>query len=572
MPHGVTLPLVMQKEFSRLLLVCVLFLMVSSYAVAAPYRTTVKGDTAGLRVIAAQVQDGVVRRSNPVLPKLRSLRLSTNVVGAGRLEIFLNRVLYKSWEAKAQGIAGLETIDDKDIVLVEGYARSRGKRIAVGGSIYREQRHGKPVLHLIMNAARGKGRALYLKSYLVGHELRDAKVSSVPSSALKSLACGTESDTAHQHGTPSTAAATGGTIGGEPPLMHALGDGAVSPSNRQVATIATEFDPEWYATYGVNSNVQIATLVAGASAIYQNQLGLRLAISAQHGFSSQSGNPFIGTSSNTILSTFRDYTTSMNQLGEADLYHLFSGKDFDGGVIGLAWVSVTCSVQDYSFGITQKFHPAADASIVAHEIGHNLGAGHDATDAASLMAPYVNVPGSSYLSAASLAQIRNHLASAPNCFDADNSTYPGPTPTPTATPNPNPDDPAMDPAPGISFSSSVTRAGVLTMRIAVDAVQSGCEVSLYGGARKDGPQVRLYRFTPTTAVTTLRFAGLRDPRQRGSFLSFSADYACAIDTSVSESQNLGLDGIARKTNLTSRAVLQAIRNALGSLRRRSTRR
>jgi hypothetical protein len=564
----------MQKEFVRVVIACVLLSLGSTFAVAAPYRTTVKGDTAELRIIAAQVQDGAVRRSNPIVPKLRSLRLSTNVIGAGQLSIFLNRVTYKSWEAKAQGIAGFEKIDDKDIVLVEGYARSRGKRIAVGGSIYREKRHGKPVLHLIMNAARGKGRALYLKSYLVGNELRDAKVSSVPSSALKSLACGTEGDTAHQHGTPSTAAATGGMLGGEPPLMHALGDGVVGPSNRQVATIATEFDPEWYATYGENSNVQIATLVAGASAIYQNQLGLRLAISAQHGFSSSSGNPFTGTSSNTILSTFREYTTSMNQLGDADLYHLFSGKDFDGGVIGLAWVSVTCSVQDYSFGITQKFHPAADASIVAHEIGHNLGAGHDATDAASLMAPYINIPGSSYLSAASLAQIKNHLASAPICFDTDNSTYPGPTPTPTptATPTPNPDDPSMDPAPAISMSASVTRAGGLSLRIAVDAVQSGCEVSLYGGARKDGPQIRLYRFSPTTAVTTLRFAGLRDPRQRGSFLSFSADYACEVDTSVSESQNLGLDGIARKTNLTSRAVLQAIRNALSSLRRRSTRR
>jgi len=515
-------------------------------AEGSPYRATIRGDTKDLRIVAAEVQDGRIRRSSPTVPGFKSLHLSTVLPSIGRFAIFLNLVTFKSWDASLER-AGLSARDDKDIALVEGYARAHGKRLAVGGSIYREKKNGRPVLHLIMNAVRSSSRALYLKAYLEGEELRDVKVASIPSVALRQLACGNTSGEQTE------------------PEIQAVTTSVVSPSNRQIATIATEFDPEWYTTYGENSNAQIATLVAGASAIYRNQLGLRMVISRQHGFSSAAGNPFIATDSGALLTSFRSYVIATNILGDADLYHLFSGKDFDGGVIGLAWVGVTCSAQDYSFGITQKFNPAADVSIVAHELGHNLGAVHDMTDTQSLMAPYVHIPGSSYFSAASLAQIVNHLGTSPFCFDIDEGSIPDfPTPSPTTTiPPPG----VTSPAPSISFGASVTREGVLSMRISVSKLQSGCEVFLYGSPRMSGTRARVCRFVPNTSITTLRFAGLKDPTPKNSYLSFSANYVCPVITAKSSVVNVLLDVISKKTNRSTAEILSAIKSALRSLRK-----
>ncbi len=524
-----------------------LFIACTAPAYASPYRATMKGDTKELRIVAAEVQDGRVRRSSPTIPGFKSLRFSTVLPSIGRFAIFLNRVTFKSWDASLER-AGLSARDDKDIALVEGYARAHGKRLAVGGSIYREKKNGRPVLHLIMNAVRSSRRALYIKAYLEGDELRDMKVSSIPSVALRQLACGNTSGEQTE------------------PEIQAVTTSVVSPSNRQIATIATEFDPEWYTTYGENSNAQIATLVAGASAIYRNQLGLRMVISRQHGFSTTAGNPFIATDSGALLSSFRTYEIATNILGDADLYHLFSGKDFDGGVIGLAWVGVTCSAQEYSFGITQKFNPAADVSILTHELGHNLGAVHDMTDTQSLMAPYVHIPGSSYFSAASLAQIVNHLGTSPFCFDIDEGSIPDfPTPSPTRT-IPPPGVPS-GPTPMISLGASVTREGVLSMRIGLSKLQSGCEIFLFGSPRKSGTRARVCRFVPNTSITTLRFAGLKDPTPKNSYLSFSANYVCPVITAKSSVVNVLLDVISKKTNRSTVEILSAIKSALRSLRK-----
>jgi hypothetical protein len=560
----------MQKEVSHIIGIALGIVISLSSAHASPYRTNISGDTDGLRLIASEVKDGSHRRSNPLLSNLKkSIRLSAHIVGSGRYSIYLNKITFKSWDSSIQDYSGFSKKDDKDIALVEGYARSNGKKLSLGGSIYSKTKNGKPVLHLIMNASRGKGRALYLKSYISGHQLKDAKVSSVPTVALKELACGNDNhDNDHQTAAMEQQEQARSSSQMEP---QAVASREISPSNPQYATIATEFDPQWYETYGANSNAQIATLVAAASAIYQNQLGIRLVISAQHGFSSSVGNPFNSTNSGTLLGSFKNYTLNNNQLGQADLYHLFSGKDFDGGVIGLAWVGVVCSNQDYSFGITQKFHPAADASIVAHEIGHNFGAGHDTTDGSSLMAPYINIPGSTYFSAASIADVVNHLNSSPSCFDVDNNPSDGVTPSPVPTVTPGPDNP-NESAGSISLGASVSRSGSLTLKINVSEVQSGCEVVLYGAARRNGQGSEIYRFSPSNPTSIIRLAGLRDPRSRGSFLSFYGEYECELDSSGSLTKNVALDSISKKTSQSSKALLNAIKSAFSSLKKRSTRR
>lgn len=57
--------------------------------------------------------------------------------------------------------------------------------------------------------------------------------------------------------------------------------------------------------------------------------------------------------------------------------HLFSGKDFDGSVVGYAWLGTLCRTAT-GYAINQLTQPGGGrATLVAHELGHNFGVRHD---------------------------------------------------------------------------------------------------------------------------------------------------------------------------------------------------
>ncbi|MFA3791766.1 M12 family metallo-peptidase [Aliiglaciecola sp. SL4] len=112
------------------------------------------------------------------------------------------------------------------------------------------------------------------------------------------------------------------------------------------------------------------------------------------------------TDAEDLIVAYRTYVAvSYNNPG---LSHLFTGKDLDGGTIGIAYVGAICN--SYSVGVTQRFG-SNTALITAHEIGHNFGAPHDnqsgsacaATNGGFLMNPSIN--GSDQFSDCSLSQM-----------------------------------------------------------------------------------------------------------------------------------------------------------------------
>src|SRR5690606_2583630 len=57
--------------------------------------------------------------------------------------------------------------------------------------------------------------------------------------------------------------------------------------------------------------------------------------------------------------------------------HLFSGKEFDTSVIGYAGLNVLCK-PGLGYGINQAtLAGGGNATLVAHELGHNFGFQHD---------------------------------------------------------------------------------------------------------------------------------------------------------------------------------------------------
>ena len=75
-----------------------------------------------------------------------------------------------------------------------------------------------------------------------------------------------------------------------------------------------------------------------------------------------------------------------------DAVHLFYGGDpFSGGTIGCAFVGAICD--SWSFGVNQigwTGSLALQAVLVAHELGHNLDAGHVSGDDRWIMEPYIS--------------------------------------------------------------------------------------------------------------------------------------------------------------------------------------
>ncbi|MBX7138265.1 MAG: hypothetical protein K1X83_09800 [Oligoflexia bacterium] len=206
------------------------------------------------------------------------------------------------------------------------------------------------------------------------------------------------------------------------------------------AEVATKADYNWYQQYGAASNSRIASNINAAELLYETQLGLTFNIKRQVVIASP-GQNYSATDPDALLEEFRQQSINSNDLGSADVYHLFTGRDLDDLYIGKAFIGTVCRMPAYSYGLSQAFNPAIDYLTFAHEVGHNLNALHDADDSSFVMSPAV-APSNTTFSDPSKAAIGAFVATYGSCLSSA-------TPTPTATPTPQ-ISPSATPAPGIT--------------------------------------------------------------------------------------------------------------------------
>ena len=104
-----------------------------------------------------------------------------------------------------------------------------------------------------------------------------------------------------------------------------------------------------------------------------------------------------------------------------DVGSLWSGRNFTGDVIGLAWVSAVCT--NFRYNVLEDFTSNANLLRVlqAHEMGHNFSAFHDAEGSNTIMAP--SVSNTNNWSNASINSIDNYMNNI-NCLGPCGSPVP----------------------------------------------------------------------------------------------------------------------------------------------------
>jgi len=116
-------------------------------------------------------------------------------------------------------------------------------------------------------------------------------------------------------------------------------------------------------------------------------------------------------SSSTLLNSFTAWGPSGFTVTH-DVASLWSRRDFDGSTVntvGLAWVGAVCS--GYRYNVLQDYTSNANSRrvLLAHELGHNFNASHDASGSTTIMAP--SVQNTVTWSSTSISSIQNHYLS-----------------------------------------------------------------------------------------------------------------------------------------------------------------
>jgi len=177
----------------------------------------------------------------------------------------------------------------------------------------------------------------------------------------------------------------------------AVGEGSTPPDvasagTLKVAELAIDADYEYFVHWGQSVTAvedRIHAVIDAMNLQYESEVGITHRITAVIVRTSPA-QPYTATDPNALLDQLRVQWTGNHAGVQRDLAHLFTGKQVDGSVIGIAWLAVVCN-SSYGYGLSQSdfngnFASATD--LTAHELGHNWSANHCSCPAYT-MNPYI---------------------------------------------------------------------------------------------------------------------------------------------------------------------------------------
>lgn len=295
------------------------------------------------------------------------ITIKTSVRGHGKVSIKLN--FEKNFSTKSQS------------KFYQGMIRFRNEQLPVSAS--RVNNNWKFKFFGKKTGSAQKRKLFILKS----NDLNQYKVLTLPSNILSNNYCDQSESLQSEKNTVSSSTLT---------------------ERVRIVELRTFADSEWINKYGSSYNDEILTIVNDAEVLYNSQLRVRFDVLSQDVLSMSDE-----INASKLLYEFTNNSLTTNR--EADLKHLFTGKDLSGSVVGIAYIGGVC--KRYSYGLTQSYGTLT-AKIFAHEIGHNLGASHDIESPGTLMYPYISSD-PMRLSDNSIQQIDGFIKNYATCIDED---------------------------------------------------------------------------------------------------------------------------------------------------------
>jgi hypothetical protein len=213
----------------------------------------------------------------------------------------------------------------------------------------------------------------------------------------------------------------------------------------RVLELAVDADFEFYSTYQGGTLAEIEGIVNLVDGIYEAEIGISVEIVSVQVRDAEP-DPYTSTNPGTLLGELRSHWNANHGGIARDAVHLFTGKDLDSSTVGIAYLSVVCSTGS-AYGLSQDIgSDAIMPLVVAHEMGHNLSANHDATGTTPryIMYPSIGSQNLDEFSSESKAAIEAFVGGV-SCLALDDGEPP-PDPPPEPPPEPEP-EPEPEPPP-----------------------------------------------------------------------------------------------------------------------------
>ncbi len=157
------------------------------------------------------------------------------------------------------------------------------------------------------------------------------------------------------------------------------------------------------------------------STVYEADLGITLTLETS---TLSSTNGLTSTDSKTLLNQFVNYGESQSSPSR-DAALLFSGKNFDGIIIGLAFSNAVCRIPSSSYGVIERSTAMITEVIMAHELGHIIGHGspnaHDPNNQGIMTTELNENSLPNAFSAFSINKILTYLGTYGSCVSGDAS-------------------------------------------------------------------------------------------------------------------------------------------------------
>jgi len=183
-----------------------------------------------------------------------------------------------------------------------------------------------------------------------------------------------------------------------PPQPHPHADQQGDPQLARggltfTSRLGLDADFEYYSEFNSFSLTQarMEAVVNTVNVQYKDEVGIIHRIAEIIIRTSDGSDPYTSTDSGDLLVEFRDWWND-NVTSLRSHAHLFTGKNLDGGTIGLAYVGVVCS-DNFAYGLSEANFSSNFSTItdlVAHELGHNWDANHcSCSDPPYTMNPFI---------------------------------------------------------------------------------------------------------------------------------------------------------------------------------------